>query len=186
MRLLHPIAPFISEEIWLALPHDGPTIVTATWPDPLEIPAFESEARDFETLKRAVERVRNLRAELGMAPKERVTLLVPANVPEEMAQLLALFCVATIERSAATSEGFDEALGAVTVRAPHGVLEERYGKEVRHLLSEIDRGEKKLGNESFVSRAAPEIVAKEREKLQAYRSELARVEAALRALKEPA
>jgi valyl-tRNA synthetase len=186
MRLLHPIAPFISEAIWLALPHDGPTIVTATWPDPLEIPAFESEARDFETLKRAVERVRNLRAELGMAPKERVTLLVPANVPEEMVQLLALFCVATIERSAATSEGFDEALGAVTVRAPHGVLEERYGKEVRHLLSEIDRGEKKLGNESFVSRAAPEIVAKEREKLQAYRSELARVEAALRALKEPA
>jgi valyl-tRNA synthetase len=186
MRLLHPVAPFISEEIWLALPHDGPTIVTATWPDPLEIPAFESEARGFETLKRAVERVRNLRADLGLAPKERVTLQVPANVPEEMAQLLALFCAATIERLAATGESLDEALGAVTVRAPHGVLEERYGKEVRHLLSEIDRGEKKLGNESFVSRAAPEIVAKEREKLQAYRSELARVEAALRALKEPA
>jgi valyl-tRNA synthetase len=80
----------------------------------------------------------------------------------------------------------DEALSGVTVRAPRGVLEKRYGKEVRQLLSEIDRGEKKLGNESFVSRAAPEIVAKEREKLQAYRSELARVEAALRALKEPA
>jgi valyl-tRNA synthetase len=186
MRLLHPVAPFISEEIWLALPHDGPTIVTATWPDPLEIPAFEGDARGFETLKRTVERVRNLRAELGLAPKERVTLEVPANVPEEMAQLLALFCAATIERSAATSGKLDEALGAVAVRAPHGVLEERYSKEVRHLLSEIDRGERKLSNESFVARAAPEIVAKEREKLQAYRSELARVEAALRALKEPA
>jgi valyl-tRNA synthetase len=186
MRLLHPVAPFISEEIWLALPHDGPTIVTATWPDPLEIPAFETEARNFEMLKRTVERVRNLRAELGLPPKERVALEVPANVPEEMAELLALFCAATIERSAAAGEKLDEALGSVSVHAPHGMLEERYRKEVVHLLSEIDRGEKKLGNEAFVSRAAPEIVAKEREKLEAYRGELARVEAALRGLKEPA
>ena len=80
----------------------------------------------------------------------------------------------------------DEALGCVSVHAPHGMLEERYRKEVAHLLSEIDRGEKKLGNEAFVSRAAPEIVAKEREKLGTYRGELARVQAALRALKEPA
>ncbi len=186
MRLLHPVAPFISEEIWLALPHDGPTIVTATWPDPLEIPAFEAEAQSFETLKRAVERVRNLRAELGLPPKERVVLEVPANVPEQMTELLALFCTATIERSAASSGTLDEALGCVSVHAPHGMLEERYRKEVAHLLSEIDRGEKKLGNEAFVSRAAPEIVTKEREKLEAYRTDLARAEAALRALKEPA
>jgi valyl-tRNA synthetase len=186
MRLLHPVAPFISEEIWLALPHDGPTIVTATWPDPLEIPAFEAEAQSFETLKRAVERVRNLRAELGLPHKERVVLEVPANVPEQMTELLALFCTATIERSAASSGTLDEALGCVSVHAPHGMLEERYRKEVAHLLSEIDRGEKKLGNEAFVSRAAPEIVTKEREKLEAYRTDLARAEAALRALKEPA
>ncbi len=186
MRLLHPVAPFISEEIWLALPHDGPTIVTATWPDPLEIPAFETEAQSFETLKRTVERVRNMRAELGLPPKERVVLEVPANLPEQMAELLALFCTATIERSAASGGTLDEALGCVNVHAPHGMLEERYRKEVAHLLSEIDRGEKKLGNEAFVSRAAPEIVTKEREKLEAYRTDLARAEAALRALKEPA
>jgi valyl-tRNA synthetase len=186
MRLLHPVAPFISEEIWLALPHDGPTIVTSAWPDPLEIPAFETEAQSFETLKRTVERVRNMRAELGLPPRERVVLEVPANVPEEMTELLALFCVATIDGSPASGGTLDEALGCVSVHAPQGMLEERYRKEVAHLLSEIDRGEKKLGNESFVSRAAPEIVAKEREKLEAYRGDLARVEAALRALKEPA
>jgi valyl-tRNA synthetase len=74
----------------------------------------------------------------------------------------------------------------VGVRAPRGVLEERYNKQVQHLRSEIDRGERKLGNEAVVAKAAGDVVAKEREKLDAYRMELARVEAALRALKEPA
>jgi valyl-tRNA synthetase len=72
------------------------------------------------------------------------------------------------------------------VRAPRGVLEERYRKQLKHLQSEIDRGERKLSNEAFVAKAAGDVVAKEREKLDAYRAELARVEAALRALKEPA
>jgi valyl-tRNA synthetase len=185
MRLLHPIAPFITEEVWLALPHDGPTIVTAAWPDPLETPEFTNEARSFEVLMRAVERLRNLRAEFGLHPKERVVLEVAANVPEEMTELLGLFATATIERSAATGASLEESLGTITVRAPHGVLEERYRKEVQHLLSEIERGEKKLGNDAFVAKADSGVVAKEREKLQGYRAELARVEAALRALKEP-
>ncbi|HEY1867413.1 MAG TPA: class I tRNA ligase family protein, partial [Candidatus Cybelea sp.] len=186
MRLLHPIAPFISEEIWLALPHDGPTIVTATWPDPLEIPAFDEAARDFAGLMRTVERVRNLRAETGLHPKERITIEIPANVPEEMAELLALLGAATPERIAPAGDSLDEALAAVRVHAPQEVLEERYRKEAAHLRSEIDRGEKKLGNEAFVAKAAPHIVAKEREKLEGYRAELQRVEGALRALKEPA
>ncbi|HEY2473612.1 MAG TPA: valine--tRNA ligase [Candidatus Cybelea sp.] len=186
MRLLHPIAPFISEEIWLALPHDGPTIVTATWPDPLEIPAFHEAARDFAGLMRTVERVRNLRAETGLHPKERITIEIPANVPKEAAELLVLLGAATPERIAPAGESLDEALAAVSVHAPQAVLEERYRKEAGHLRSEIDRGEKKLGNEAFVAKAAPHIVAREREKLEGYRAELERVEAALRALKEPA
>jgi valyl-tRNA synthetase len=57
MRLLHPLAPFISEEIWLALPHDGESIVTANWPDPLEVPESAAAARDFESIVAAVERL---------------------------------------------------------------------------------------------------------------------------------
>ena len=185
MRLLHPLAPFISEEVWLALPHDGQTIVTATWPDPLEVPDFPADARDFELLQRTVERVRNLRAEIGLHPRERIVIDV-ANLPEETATLLALLATATIEPRAGVGESLEETLAAVSVRAPRGVLEERYRKQLKHLQSEIDRGERKLSNEAFVAKAAGDVVAKEREKLDAYRAELARVEAALRALKEPA
>jgi valyl-tRNA synthetase len=186
MRLLHPIAPFITEEVWLALPHDGETIVTANWPDPLEVPAFPIDARDFQALQRTVERVRNARSALGLHPRDRVVLDAPANVPEEMMALLALLAQATLELDAAAGTTVEEALGAIGVRAPRELLTERYRKEAEQLRFEIDRGERKLNNEAFVAKAAPNVVAKEREKLENYRGELARVEAALAQLKEPA
>lgn len=186
MRLLHPIAPFITEEVWLALPHDGETIVTANWPDFREVPASDEALAEFAQLQRTVERVRNVRAEMGLPPRERVVLDVPENVSEEIAELLALLATATVERNAPVGAALDDALAAVNARAPRDLLAQRYRKEVQHLRAEIDRGEKKLGNEAFVAKAAPSVVAKEREKLEAYRSELARVEIALGELKEPA
>jgi len=186
MRLLHPIAPFISEEVWLALPHDGETIVTANWPDPLEIPAFESDAGTFAAMQRAVERIRNLRTEIGLHPRDRVVLDVPANVSDEIAGLLTLLSTATVEPSAPAGGDIEEALAAIGVRAPRDLLAQRYRKEAEQLRSEIDRGERKLGNEAFVAKAAAGVVDKERKKLESYRGDLARVEAALAELKESA
>ena len=186
MRLLHPISPFITEEVWLALPHDGATIMTATWPDPLEIPAFAEASADFELLSRAIERLRNLRADYGLRPKERAIVDVPENLPEEVADFLGFYAVATLNRTAAVSGPLADMLAATVIRAPHAALEQRYQKDLARLQSEIDRGEKKLANEAFVAKAAPHVVAAEREKLQGYRAELARTEAALQALKEPA
>jgi valyl-tRNA synthetase len=186
MRLLHPIAPFISEEVWQALPHDGETIVTANWPDPLEIPTFENDAEIFTLVQRTVERVRNMRAEIGLHPRDRVVLEVPADVPAEVAALLTLLATASIEPADVKGMGIEAALGAVGVRAPRNLLIERYRKEAEHLRSEIARGEKKLGNEAFVANAAPNVVAREREKLAGYRTELTRVEASLDEMKETA
>lgn len=186
MRLLHPLAPFISEEIWLALPHDGESIVTANWPDPLEVPESAAAARDFEAVIAAVERLRNQRAEIGLHPRERAVCEVPANLRADAAALLALYAAADLDRSGNATESLEEALGSVRLRASAALLEERYRKALAHLQSEIDRGKRKLANEAFVAKAAPDVVAKEREKLEGYRAELARTEAALRALKEPA
>jgi valyl-tRNA synthetase len=186
MRLLHPLTPFISEEVWLALPHDGSTIVTANWPDPLEVPSFEAEAQTFALLQQTVERVRNARAEIGAHPRDRVVLDVPANVPPEVTELLASFAAATTEAKVPIGSELEEALAAIVVRAPRQVLTQRYNKEAEHLRAEIDRGVRKLQNDAFVAKAAPAVVAREREKLETYRGELVRVEAALAELKEPA
>jgi valyl-tRNA synthetase len=186
MRLLHPIAPFISEEVWLALPHDGQSVMTAAWPDPLEIPVDRDAARTFELVRRTAERLRNVRAETGLQPKERLMLDLPANLPDAIAGLLAHFATASVTRVGPAGNGVEETLAEVTARAPHAVLFERYKKDAQRLRNEVERLERKLENAAFVAKAAPNVVAKEREKLQGYRAEFARVEAALAALGEPA
>ncbi|MBV8489950.1 MAG: class I tRNA ligase family protein, partial [Candidatus Eremiobacteraeota bacterium] len=175
MRLLHPVAPFISEEVWSSVPHDGATILTASWPDPLEVPYDRDAAAAFEALRRCVESVRNLRAEAGLNPKDRIAIAVPSNVPDGAAALVAHLATGTIERVAAAGDGIEAALSAVEGRAPRELLLARHQKEAVRLHGEVERLEKKLANEQFVAKAAPDVVAKEREKLSAYRHEYQRV-----------
>ena len=179
VRLLHPIAPFVTEEIWLALPHDGKTVVTATWPDPEEIPADAAAFARYESLKTVVAKVRDLRAELGIAPRERVTVEVPPELDADARALLHVHAHATLVDAAALGGRADDPLlSAVPVASPD-VLAGRYRKETVRLAAEIDRLEKKLGNAQFVARAAPDVVAKERAKLAEYEAERGRVAALL-------
>jgi valyl-tRNA synthetase len=184
MRLLHPIAPFISEEVWLTLPHDGQTIMTATWPDPAEIPVDREAAQVYEALQRTAERLRNLKADIGMAQREPLQIQVSATLSEELASLLATHAIGTIERTNGAFRDPVEALTAARGVAPKGVLAERYKKEELRLRSEVERGETKLANERFVANAKAEVVAKEREKLEGYRAQLARIQAALKEMGE--
>ncbi|HEY1655684.1 MAG TPA: valine--tRNA ligase [Candidatus Tumulicola sp.] len=186
MRLLHPIAPFVSEEVWLALPHDGPTIMTATWPDPLEIPVNRKEAATFESIKQAAERLRNARAEAKLQPKEIVEIELPTNVTPASGAALAHFVKASIVWSdGPVGNGEAEGLASVELRAPPGVLAAGYRKDLQRLRGEVERLERKLANGDFVTKAAPEVVTKEQTKLAGYRMDFVRVEAALAALGEP-
>jgi valyl-tRNA synthetase len=184
MRLLHPLAPFITEEIWQTLPHDGRTIVTASWPDPSEIPADEPAAARYRRLMAVVGQARDMRAQLGLTPREKLTLEVPPALDEEARTLLALHVHADVTDAARDGEpamGRDP-LAGVTVRAPAALLRERYRKEGARLDNEVARLEGKLGNSQFTSKASPDVVAKEREKLAGYEAERARVRALLAGL----
>jgi valyl-tRNA synthetase len=175
VRLLHPIAPFVTEEIWQALPHDGRTIVTATWPDPEEVPADAEAYARFESLKTIVAKVRDLRAELGVAPRERMTLEVPPELDADARALLAVHAHATlVDAPGLAGRGGDPLLAATPVASPE-ILTARYRKDVLRLDAEVERLEKKLANESFTAKASPDVVAKERAKLEGYESERERV-----------
>ena len=175
VRLIHPIAPFIAEEIWQALPHDGATIVTASWPDPAEIPVDHAAAARYDRLREVVRRAREVRVELGLAPQQRLTLEVPPGLDPDARALLAVHAHADVVQSSANGSKEADSLAAVTVRAPAGVLRSRYAKDLTRLDAEVERLEKKLANAQFTSKASAEIVAKEREKLTGYEAERTRV-----------
>jgi valyl-tRNA synthetase len=188
LRLLHPIAPFVTEELWLALPHDGATIMTATWPDPLEVPVDAEAAALFELAMGTVERLRNERAENGIADRTRAAVAVPrANgVLRGLGNLVVHFAngeEVPVEAPASTPA---EYLAGFAIRVDAAARRARLEKTRLRLFDEVKRGEKKLANEAFVAKAAPDVVAKEREKLEGYRAELARADAELASLEERA
>ena len=162
------------------------TIMTATWPDPLEIPVDrDAAAATFDALQRAVERAAQRCApRWDCTPRSASTLDVPGERPGD-AWPRRWHTSRRPDRttSAPPAATSDDALAAIVARAPRGALVRALSqRRATRLRGEVERLEKKLGNEAFVAKAAPDVVAKEREKLDGYRNELARVEAALAAL----
>jgi len=193
-RLLHPFAPFVSEEIWQHLPHDGRTIVTASWPDAEDITlgdAIAAKAARYERVRTWTEQAREQRAALKIAPRERVEIPVPAGLPADERALLALHAQATLVDTPVMGTRTDGTFGdtghqqqtfVVRVNASPAALRTRYASELARLGNEVARGEKKLADDRFTSRASPDVVAKEREKLAAYGAERERVAASLASL----
>jgi len=184
VRAMHPIAPFVTEEIWQTLPHDGATIVTASWPDLAEIPSFPDDAATFRAVIEKVEQLRNARSEWAIPPKDWMRVEIPASLEPERGVVEAL---ATLARAQiATYDGGDGSLRdrilAVRGIADTAKLRDRYARELARLESEVARSEKKLANDGFVAKASPDVVAAERAKLEEYRRELARAREALGAL----
>ncbi len=187
MRALHPIEPFISEEIWQHLPHDGHSIVTASWPDVAEMPTFAAEADVFAAFIASVVRVRNAKAELDLGPTQTVHVR-SAPLPAEVVALYAAFVRAKIDvdpaRGAATGGGdlaaLRDAVAQVEVAADPAVLADRYVRELARLDAEIERLDRKLDNPQFVERAKPDVVEAERVKRATYVRERERIRAAQR------
>jgi valyl-tRNA synthetase len=174
-RVMHPIAPFVTEEIWQALPHDGETIVTASWPDAAEILDDGAAVETFYELMKKVEEARAFRAEMKIAPNRKIALDAPSDLGIEIVELLKQLAHADVQSANERRGG----LAAVTVEAPEDLLRDRYERESAKLRDEVARSEKKLSAPNFADKAPADVVAREREKLEQYRRELARVEEAL-------
>ncbi|HUN28768.1 MAG TPA: valine--tRNA ligase [Alphaproteobacteria bacterium] len=186
MRVLHPIEPFISEEVWLALPHDGVTIMTATWPDRLEVPVDRDAAAAFETHMAATEQIRRLKQELELPLGSKPQTRVPGDLGAGALAAIASYAPAASGATITVDPALAGGVSGIVVDAPRALMLDRYHKDATRLRSEVERGERKLANEAFIAKAAPDVVAKERDKLEGYRNELARVEAALAAMGETA
>jgi valyl-tRNA synthetase len=182
VRLMHPIAPFVTEEIFSVLRPDGASIVLAPWPDARDIPVDAVAEADYDHFMTAVERLRNARSELGIAPKARVVVTGPELDTAIAEQLRLLAGVEFRTDDSVPGETFAQRLDALRMQADPAMLRERYEREIAKLDLEVERLEKKLSNEKFVSNAKPDVVAAEREKLADYGRQRATARAALSAL----
>ncbi len=208
LRLLHPITPFITEEIWRKLnsvaPDRGRTgeraermLVAAQWPYADAAAISQLVEDEFALLQDIIRRIRSARLEHGVPPKQTVNLAVEATGPlaeligDNVPLMQGLANVADINIDAKLGEPPANAAAITVGSARIYVLDiidteaemARLTKQAAVLGKGIGSLEGKLGNEKFVTKAPADLVKRERERLAKLKAELEAVDAAMAALK---
>ena len=197
LKLLHPFMPFITEEIFLSLPHTGDSIMIADYPAPDAALEFADAAADMERVIAVIRAIRARRNEMNVAPSRKAKIYIATRYTESFGEgTEAFFRRLASASEIAVAEGFtpdvisaDDAVQIVTdsatVYLPMADLVDtekekaRLTAELLKLDGEIERAERKLANESFVAKAPAAVVEAERAKLEKYRENRAGVAAAL-------
>lgn len=199
LRLLHPIMPFVTEEIWQHIPHQGTSLVVADYP--VVHPEFNDEtaSKGMEVLKELIRSVRNIRSEVNTPLSKPITLMIKINDPKigqfltENTSYIERFC--NPEELTISSEivAPDLAMSAVLTGAEIflplvgliNIEEEikRLEKELAKWTDEVKRVQGKLGNERFVANAPAEVVEAERAKEKDYLDKQAAVTERIRSLR---
>ncbi|HQD41485.1 MAG TPA: valine--tRNA ligase [Bacillota bacterium] len=199
LRLLHPFMPFITEEIWQHLPHEGETITLAEWPKSDGSFRDEKAEQQMEAIMEAIRAIRNIRAEMDVAPSRKANVIIVSE-RKETRDLFANNSV-YIERLAAASRvTVREDKGGIPSDAVSAVIEgaqiyipmeelldiekeiERLEREKERLEKELERVNGKLSNKGFVEKAPAEVVDAEKEKLKKYQDMMAKVQERLKSL----
>ena len=203
LKLLHPFMPFITEEIYQALPHDGDSesIVIASYPKADASMDYPAESLELTRVIAAIKAIRLRRNEMNVVPSRKAKVYIETKYPESFGPATYPFFVrlasaSEVEVSAAFDASVVSADNAVQIITDSATLylpmsdlvdtekeRARLTAEMQKLCGEIERVSKKLSNESFVAKAPAAVVDAERAKLAKYEENLAGVKAALEKLK---
>ena len=188
LKMLHPFMPFITEEIYAFLPSTEGDLIVSDWPE-CGVYKYHDDVEKISVLREAIRGIRNAKAEMDIEPfrKSKLYLLTDddarAEVYDEIkAHFANLANCTSIERIGDRDAVSDDVISVVVEKAElflpmkdlvdYDKEAQRLKKDMEKTLSEIERAENKLANESFVSKAKPEVVQKEREKLEMYKENL--------------
>ena len=184
LALLHPIMPFVTEEIWQHIPHQGTSIVTAKYPEVDESQIHQEAARHMEALISFIRSIRTARNENNVAPSKPIAIHVKANsqeiltMLEENKEYINRFANPSELKMALDTEIPDQAMtlffsdGEIYLPLA-GFIDideeiQRLESELAKWASEVERVDKKLANHGFVNNAPADLVEKERQKGQDY------------------
>ncbi len=194
LKLLHPFMPFITEEIWQTLPHEGEALMVSAWPVYDEALAFPAEEKEMERLMDAIRAIRNRRAEMNVPPSKKAQVYVETGFADTFTRG-AVFMERLASASEVTvGERFDLP-GAVsivtadaTIKIPMDELVDkeaeraRLSKEKQTVQKQLDGALARLSNESFVLKAPANVVETARENAARLQEKLALLEQSLAAL----
>lgn len=199
LRLLHPYMPFITEEIWQHLPHEGESITIASWPKYNEQFVNHEVAKEMSLLMDVIRSVRNIRAEVNAPMSRQIQLLIKpdSKLNEEILQkgssYITKFCNPNLLEIKQELNAPEKAMSAVITGAEiylplEGLIDikqevERLEKELENLNFEVERVQKKLANKGFVDKAPEDVVKAEQDKEKDYLDKREKVLARINDLK---
>jgi valyl-tRNA synthetase len=177
LKLLHPFMPFITEEIWQSLPHEGESIMVSAWPIYNEELSYPQECAQMELIMAAVKAVRNRRAEMNVPPSKKAQL----NIETEKASLynaaapyfMRLASASGVYAGSAADFSTDKSVCVITEGAriyiPMAQLidfeaeRKRLNKELEDVNKKLAQVRGKLANQGFLAKAPEKVIAEQKE-----------------------
>jgi valyl-tRNA synthetase len=198
-RALHPLMPFITEEIWQrAAPlvgRAGPTVMLQPYPQPAEFAPDETAEREVAWLQAFILAVRQIRGEMNIAPSRRIPVLLKGASEHDKAyterhrayleRLAGIETLTVLEPSATAPESSTALIGELTLLVPMaGLIDvaaeiERLTKQLAKAEQELTKTRVKLSNENFVRNAPPDVVTTERERQADFERQVNSIKAQL-------
>ena len=198
LKLLHPFMPFITEEIFQALPHEDKFLMTSKWPEYQDAMHFPEEEAAMEAVMDTIKAIRARRAEMNVPPSKKAEVQIVTETPDIYRQglhfILRLAYASKVTFADAAPADLTGMVSAVTANATAympmaelvNVQEEldRIAREKEKAENGLRIVEKKLSNEKFVSKAPEAVVNAEREKAAKYQELIAKLEESEKAMKQ--
>jgi len=195
LKLLHPFMPFITEDLWAKVTEtrDG-NLITADWPTYGAELVDESAVEELDWLQTLITNIRSVRADMNIPPSKKAPLLLCGDTLDPRLATYApqLSPMARVEHVELASDVPDNALQTVVDGVQYaiplaGLIDmdaerKRLGKEIEKAQSEIEKIDKKLGNEAFVAKAPEKVVNLQKERRAGYAAEVETLQAALEGL----
>lgn len=189
MKLLHPFMPFITEEIWQHLPHEGESIMISEYPSYAAKLDFADEEKAMELIMDAISAIRNRRAEMNVPPSKKAKVIIVTDKADVFGQGMVFFeKLASASEAVVQADKSDISPNAVNIVVPSAEiflpLDElvdkskelaRLNDEKKKLEGEIKRVEGKLSNAGFVAKAPQKVVDEEKAKGEKYKEMLEKV-----------
>jgi valyl-tRNA synthetase len=192
LRALHPVIPFITEEVWQSvapkLGINGDSIMQQPWPDTAALQADEAATAEIEWFKAVLSGIRRIRSEMNISPGKVIPLLLAdgdatdhtraAKFATQIAFLARVETPQWIEPGADEPAAAAAVVGSLRVLIPLaglidlGAEKARLAKEITRIEVEIKKCEGKLGNANFVANAPAEVVAQERQRITDWNTQL--------------